>query len=250
MFFAMSRIAPALSPRALRPPGQLRISPVDSFEHIGHLSRRDRNDAFRRRWPDKLAPVEPLRIERKPKAVVPKDLRQIASAAPKNVEIASVGITLQLLLDLKRKPLHAAPHVRVARRDPDPASRGDGDHDRSAFRVAEIRAEDAPAQIRTRASFTSTTIRPGSEEGAAVGESAATASSISTGAKPEISAASALPAASDRQGSCRHPRAAQRPPRPRPGSAISAKIRARSSSLQRRRRSFPVINVIRLMLCS
>jgi putative transposase len=75
-----------------------------------------------RRWPDKLAPVEPLRIERKPKAVMPKDFRQIASAAPKNLEIASVGITLQLLLDLKRKPLHAAPHVRVARRDPDPAS--------------------------------------------------------------------------------------------------------------------------------
>lgn len=86
-------------------------------------------------------------------------------------------IALQLLLDLKRKPLHAAPHVGVARRDPDPASRGNWDHDRSAFRVAEISAEDAPAQIRTRASFTSTTIRPGSEEGAAVGKDAATAPS-------------------------------------------------------------------------
>ena len=89
----------------------------------------------------------------------------------------------------KRKSLHAAPHVRVASRDPDPASRGDGDHDRSAFRVAEIRAEDAPAQIRTRASFTSTTIRPGSEQRAALREGAATAPSISTGAKPETSAA-------------------------------------------------------------
>jgi hypothetical protein len=78
----------ALSSRALRPPGQLRISPVDSFEHIGHLRRRDRNDAFRRRGPDELATVEPLRIERNPKAIVPKDLHQIASAAPKNVEIA------------------------------------------------------------------------------------------------------------------------------------------------------------------
>jgi hypothetical protein len=31
----------------------------------------------RRGGPDELAPVEPLGVERKPKAIVPKDLRQM-----------------------------------------------------------------------------------------------------------------------------------------------------------------------------
>ena len=165
--------------------------------------------------------------------------------------LLSVGIALQLLLNLKRKPLHAAPHVRMTRRDPNPASQGYRDHDRRAFKVAEISADVAPAQIRTRASFTSTTITPGSGKGAAVVRgAAATASSIRTGAKPETAADFS---ASRRQ---RYTRLVQTSARratsatTAPGSAISAKIRVRSSSLQRRRRSFPVINVIRLMLCS
>ncbi len=100
-----------------------------------------------------------------------------------------MGITLQPLLDLKRKPLHAAPHVRVAVAIPTRHPEGIGITIAAPSELAEISAEDAPAQIRTRASFTSTTIRPGSEEGAAVGEDAATAPSISTGAKPETCAA-------------------------------------------------------------
>jgi hypothetical protein len=100
IFFA----CPARSTRALGPPRQLRIPPVDSFEHVGHLRRRDRHDALLRRRPDELSPVEPLGVERQPKAVVPEDLRQVASAPAENVEIAAVRIALQLLLNLKRKP--------------------------------------------------------------------------------------------------------------------------------------------------
>ena len=55
-----------------------------------------------------------------------------------------------MLLHLKRQALHAATHVRVARRDPDPTSRRDRDHDRNAFKVARdhrrgrIRADPDP----------------------------------------------------------------------------------------------------------
>ena len=54
-FFACRLRANARSARALGPPRQLRIPPVDSFEHVGHLPRRNRNDALLRRRPDELS---------------------------------------------------------------------------------------------------------------------------------------------------------------------------------------------------
>jgi len=39
------------------PPGQLRIPPVNPFQHIGHLSRRDRHRAVRSGGPDELSTV-------------------------------------------------------------------------------------------------------------------------------------------------------------------------------------------------
>jgi hypothetical protein len=54
---------------------------------------------------------------------MPENFRQIAPATPENVEIARMWIALELLLDLKREPLHAA-HVCVSARDPHPAARG------------------------------------------------------------------------------------------------------------------------------
>jgi hypothetical protein len=88
----------------------------------------------------------------------PYRLRQIAATTAENVEIADVRIAFQLLLNLKRQPLHAASHVCVARRDPHPNAARNRDHGRSAFKVAAINAEGAPAPIRTRALFTSTTM--------------------------------------------------------------------------------------------
>jgi hypothetical protein len=38
---------------------------------------------------------------------MPKNFRQIAATTPEDVQVAGVGITLQLLLNLKRQPLHA-----------------------------------------------------------------------------------------------------------------------------------------------
>ena len=59
--------------------------------------------------------------------------------------------------------MHAATHVGVARRDPDATSRRYRDHGRNAFKVAAITPEGALALIRTRTSFMSTSMTPGSE---------------------------------------------------------------------------------------
>jgi hypothetical protein len=76
---------------------------------------------------------------------MPKNFRQIAATTPEDVKVAGMGIALQLLLDLKRQPLHASAHVRVTHRNPNTASRGDRDHDRSALKAAAITDEGAPA---------------------------------------------------------------------------------------------------------
>jgi hypothetical protein len=83
----------------------------------------------------------------------------LATAAPEDVEIAGVGIAFQSLLNLKRETLHAAPHVRVTRRDPNARTAGNRDQDRSAFNAAAINGSLADALMLTRApSARSTTI--------------------------------------------------------------------------------------------
>src|SRR5262245_54092516 len=61
---------------------------------------------------------------------MPKDLDQIAAAAPEDVEIASVGIALQALLNRKSQALHPTAHVGVASGDPDLDAARDRDHRR------------------------------------------------------------------------------------------------------------------------
>src|ERR1700759_1290105 len=61
---------------------------------------------------------------------MPEDLDQIAAAAPEDIEIASMRIALQALLNRKSQALHAAPHVGVTGRDPDPDAARDWDHRR------------------------------------------------------------------------------------------------------------------------
>jgi hypothetical protein len=183
---------------------------------------------------------------------MPKNLGQISAAPPENVQVAGVRITLQLLLNLKRQPLHAPAHVRVTHRNPDAASRGYRDHGRKAFNVAEIADDGAPAWIRTRASFRSTSITAELEFDDVDEEGAAGAGSMTTGANPRASASAAW------RISRRHlkTRLVQTSSRratsaiTAPGSEVAARIRARSSSLHRRRRSAPEITVIRPTLRS
>jgi hypothetical protein len=82
--------------------------------------------------------------------------------------------------------MHAAAHVRAARRDKDPASRRHRDHDRNAFNVAAITPEGVSALIRTRTSFISTSMTPASETFAGRNvDGAAGAVSMITGANPQ-----------------------------------------------------------------
>jgi hypothetical protein len=111
--------------------------------------------------------------------------------------VSAQRILLQHLLNLQSQARKAAAHIRVARRKPDPHAARNRDHGRSAFKVAAIKADGAPAPIRTRASFTSTTMTPGSPATGGETDNAGDPS-ISTGANPEVLA----PA--DRLASRRH----------------------------------------------
>ena len=81
---------------------------------------------------------------------MPKNFSQIAAAPPENIKVASVWITLKPLLNLKREALHAAPHVGVACRDPDPDAAWDRNH-RRPRNVAAIKSALADALMLTRA---------------------------------------------------------------------------------------------------
>jgi hypothetical protein len=109
---------------------------------------------------------------------MPKDLGEITTATSENKQIAAMRITPETFLNLQGQSQHAAAHVRVAGRDPDPASRWNRDQDRSAFNVAVINAGGALAPIRTRASFICTRITPGS--GSFGGDDGAGAGSVSS----------------------------------------------------------------------
>jgi hypothetical protein len=63
-----------------------------------------------------------------PLAVVPNNLKKITTAAPKNVEIARVGITRQRLLHKQGKRAESLSHIRVAGRQPDVNATWKSDH--------------------------------------------------------------------------------------------------------------------------
>ena len=54
----------------------------------------------------------------------------MSSLASENEDVTTIGIALQRLLHLKGQPVHAAPHVGVTGRQPDPGRRGEADHRR------------------------------------------------------------------------------------------------------------------------
>jgi hypothetical protein len=90
-------------------------------------------------------------------------------------------IAFQRLLNDQRQTVETLAHVGMARRDPDATSLGYRDQVRNAFKVADINAVGASAQMRTRASFISTVMTPGSW--AFPGRGAGSEASMTTGAK-------------------------------------------------------------------
>src|ERR1700688_843259 len=61
---------------------------------------------------------------------MPKNLGKIAPTPAEDIEIAGMGIALKALLNRQSQALHAAAHVGVAGRDPDPDAARYRDHRR------------------------------------------------------------------------------------------------------------------------
>src|SRR5205823_115708 len=96
----------ALSACYLRPPRVLGMAPVDPFEQVAKLPRRDHHHAIVRRRPDEASLLQPLGVERGAQPIVPENLDQIAALAPEQVKTAPVRIALQRLLDAQRQRVH------------------------------------------------------------------------------------------------------------------------------------------------
>jgi hypothetical protein len=93
----------------------------------------------------------------------------VAATTPEDKQMTAMRIVFQRLLHNQGQTVEAFAHVGMARREPDATSRRYRDHDRSAFKVAAISVAGAFAQMRTRASCSSTMMTPGSPALAAGG---------------------------------------------------------------------------------
>src|SRR5262245_17960241 len=78
------------SARRLWPPCMNRIAPVDPFEQIAELRRRDRHRAIRRRGPDEAAALQPLGEQAHALAIVPQNLDQDAAPAAEHEQMPVV----------------------------------------------------------------------------------------------------------------------------------------------------------------
>src|SRR6202142_2000702 len=117
---------------------------------------------------------------------MPKNLGEIAPTPAEYVEIASMGIALQALLNRQSQALHAATHVRVARRNPDPDAARYRDHRR--LRTSRTRPNASASTFSSTLTRlpppSSISIRPrrlrdGSAAGASVDETLSAAAGVS-----------------------------------------------------------------------
>src|SRR5215468_12000453 len=161
----MSRLVARLS-RGLWTPRVLRHAPVDAFQQIAELCRRDRDDTLRCRRPDEAATLQPLGEQAQALAVVPQDLDQPAAPTAKHEKLSTVWIALQLLLHQEAQAIKASPHVGMARRQPHPDASRKRDHDRRSFATraatpaVTVAASTAPVILTRVASASSISITP------------------------------------------------------------------------------------------
>src|SRR5690349_11441817 len=80
---------------------------------------------------DEPATFQTLGVQRHAQTIMPKNLQQVAALAAEHVEIAGMRIPMQCLLNLQGEAVHATPHVRRTRRQPDPHTRRWCNHPRS-----------------------------------------------------------------------------------------------------------------------
>ena len=90
----------------------LRKPPVDPFEKVAELRRRDRHPPVRvfagsRRRPDEAASFQPLREQAHPLSIVPKDLDQPATTTAEHEQMPVVRIALERLLHQQRQAIES-----------------------------------------------------------------------------------------------------------------------------------------------
>src|SRR5215475_5479486 len=125
----------------LRSPRALWHPPIDAFQQIAKLRRRDRYRPVSRRWPDEAATFQSLRKQAHTLAVMPQHLDQPAALAAEHEQMPAVRITLELLLNQKCQPIKALAHVGVAARQPHPRpARQRNHHRRSIAPITRARA--------------------------------------------------------------------------------------------------------------
>src|ERR1700681_2451824 len=131
------------------------------------------------------AAVQTLGVKRQSDPVMPQNLGQIATATAEYEKIAAMGVALETLLNLQGQPLHAASHVRMAGRDPDPTARRNRDHRRSSTcsTLARAAASTLVSTMTRRSLPTTITIRPLAGAASIVGAVSAAATTIA-GTKP------------------------------------------------------------------
>src|SRR6185369_18063621 len=117
------------------------------------LLGRTRRHGWRRhaRRPNKAAALQPLGIEREPKAVMPENFDQVTTRPAKYEEIADERIASKRLLHLQGEPVHAATHVGASDCEPHPHARRNRDH--RFLRTSSTRFSVRPSKLdptRTR----------------------------------------------------------------------------------------------------
>src|SRR5437764_13908536 len=170
-----------------RTPAQHRVPPVNPIKHIGQLSCGDRHRAVSPRRPYKSSALQSFGVERQANPVVPENLDQLTAFAAEHIEIAHVRIALQYLLHLDRQAVHAAAHIGVPDRQPDPHPGRNRDHRRaSALMIDAANAAGIDAGIRTRTFPANSTSTTGSAHTASLAALAERASggAMNTWAKP------------------------------------------------------------------
>src|SRR5215213_7630973 len=117
----------------LRSPRVLRQTPIDAFQQIAQLRRRECHCSIgivlrERRRPHKVATLQSLRKQTHALSIVPNHFYQSATPSKKNKEMSTVRITLERLLHQKRQAVETTAHIRVAGRQPDLCAARHRDH--------------------------------------------------------------------------------------------------------------------------
>src|SRR5271165_3108742 len=223
-----------------------------AFDQHRQLRPRHPHRPLPNRRPGEVAVLKPLGRQNKTRAVKNQELQAIRSLRAEHENVAAVGLAGQPFRHQRDQAVYAFAKIDRLRRNEHPDIRAERNHrvDLTAVSTRSSVAASTPTGTRTVAPAIVTSIRsvgPAKTRGWSIasGRASTASSSLSwTNFGPSLDASRAL-----RRHTLSNPRLT---PLGRatsemftPGSALSARIRAFSSSLQSRRRRRPVITSTR-----